>query len=74
MGTAVVFEADPARRAVKVWPAEEPLIVVVEGDLHLRWRKPGQDEEQAQTRFHRRLGIRLGQLDHSARLRHPRPP
>jgi hypothetical protein len=63
VGAAVVLHGEPRGGVVEVGPAQEVAALVAERNLRLRPRQPGEDQEQAQARLHRRLGRRLGQLD-----------
>jgi hypothetical protein len=69
MGGAVVLEAETLSWIVEVRPTEEAASFVVQRNLGLRPRQPGQDEQQAEARLHGRLGRGLGELHRLAELR-----
>src|SRR3989475_5620105 len=63
MSRAVVLDRQPLWRVIEVRPANESATVVVKRNLGLWPGQPGQDQKQAQLRFHDTLSGRLGQLD-----------
>lgn len=73
MGATVVLDREPLSRVVEIGPAQEAAAFIVEAHLRLRPRQPGQNEEQAKARLHRRLGRRIRELDDLPELRDASP-
>jgi hypothetical protein len=62
MGRAVIFDREALQRVIEVCPSYETPVLVVKPNLRAWPWQTGQDEKQAEPRFHDALGGRLGKL------------
>jgi hypothetical protein len=71
---AVVFDREPRRFVEQVDATGETAVAVVDRDLNTGSGKTAEDEKRSQTRFHRRLGVRIGESERSPELVCATPP
>lgn len=63
MMVAFVLDGDPPLRIGEIDPAEKCPTIVANLVLRRQWRRAGIDQQQPESRFHRRLGQRLREED-----------
>ncbi len=63
---AVELDGQALRAIKQVWTSQQLAAGVTDGNLNLWPGKTGKYQEHSQSRFHRRLGLRFGQVNHTA--------